>query len=43
VIEEVEREIGEGGKDKRGWWDEECRYKKKKLRKELREWRKRER
>jgi len=39
VIDE-EKEIGKGDKNRRGWW-EECRYKKKELRKKLRKWRKR--
>jgi len=37
AIDEVKKEIGEGSKNRRGWWDEEYRYKKKELRKELRE------
>jgi len=39
-IEDIEEKIGEGHKDKRGWWDDECRKRKKEVRKELREWRK---
>jgi len=41
VICEVEKEIS-GTKEKRGgWWDKECKGKKREVRKELREWRKR--
>lgn len=39
VLEEVEKGRGEGN-IKRRWWDEECRMKKREVRKELREWRK---
>jgi len=36
----VEEEIGREKKEKRGWWDEECKVQKKKVRKVLKEWRK---
>lgn len=36
VLEEVEKVRGE--RNKRGWWDKECRMKKREVRKELREW-----
>ncbi|XP_011868143.1 PREDICTED: uncharacterized protein LOC105562162, partial [Vollenhovia emeryi] len=39
AIEEIEREGG-GREGKRGWWDEECKSKKREVRKVLREWRK---
>jgi hypothetical protein len=37
ALKETEREIGMGGKDKRGWWDDECVGLKKKVRRNLRE------
>jgi len=40
-MEDIEEKIGEGGGNKRGWWDKECRERKKEVKKELRNWRKR--
>ncbi|XP_071580245.1 uncharacterized protein [Temnothorax nylanderi] len=41
VIEENEKENGRRAtKNGRGWWDEECRERKREVRKELRKWRK---
>jgi len=40
AIEEVEKEVGGEREERRGWWDE-CRSKKKEVRRELRRWRKR--
>lgn len=39
AIEEIEREWGEGKEKRRGWWNEKCKMKKKEVRRELREWR----
>jgi len=40
-IEDIEEKIGKGEDNKRGWWDGECKERKKEVRKELREWRRR--
>lgn len=37
VLEEGNKEKGKG--NRRGWFDEECKEEKKKLRRELRKWR----
>lgn len=40
VVEVMGRVEGERkGRKRKGWWDEECRQVKKKVRKELRKWR----
>lgn len=39
AIKEVDGCLDKSGKKKEGWWDEECRKKKKELREILREWR----
>lgn len=38
AMSEMKRNSKEEGR--KGWWDEECRKKKKKVRKELRDWKK---
>lgn len=41
VLEELEgTQRGESGKRKSGWWDGECRERKREVRRELRKWRK---
>lgn len=40
IVDRIEKEEKKGGVRK-GWWDEECREKKTRVRKELREWKKR--
>ncbi|XP_071578413.1 uncharacterized protein [Temnothorax nylanderi] len=41
ILEENEKEEGRGAKkNRRGWWDVECKEKKKEAREELRKWRK---
>jgi len=39
VIERIETEMLEDRKRIKGWWDEECREKKRKIRRTLRAWR----
>lgn len=43
ALEEIERERGKEKEKKRGWWDEKCEVKKREVRKELRDWRRKER
>lgn len=40
ALEEVESKREEGNRRKMGWWDEECKEAKRKVRRKLREWRK---
>jgi len=40
VIEEIEREREGVGRKTKDWWDNECKAKKEKMRKALKEWRK---
>jgi len=40
ALEEMEEERGRERKEMRGWWNEECKVKKREVRKTLREWRK---
>lgn len=41
ILREMEEERGTGGMGKGGWWDEVCKAKKREMRRELREWKKR--
>lgn len=41
ILKEVEKEVGNSGGGKFGWWDEECMVRNREVRKELREWTKR--
>jgi len=40
IFKKYKKEVGKG--NRRGWWDEECREKKKKVRRELRKWRRKD-
>lgn len=40
TLGEVEEEQKKGKRRKRGWWNEECKEKKREVRRELRKWRK---
>ncbi|KMQ88740.1 hypothetical protein RF55_11714 [Lasius niger] len=39
AIKDTEKELGVGKERKGGWWNEECEWKKKEVREELRRWR----
>ncbi|XP_067214151.1 uncharacterized protein [Linepithema humile] len=39
ALKETEEELGKGEERRKGWWDEECVREKKRVRKELRDWR----
>jgi len=39
VIRKVEKELGKIRKKRSGWWDNECKAKKREVRRKLREWR----